>query len=187
DERRCDGPIEDLVVLPEPVGIGRLVPLRVALDGTGVGVDEQLGWVAAQSLRGFPGPVNAVAIALAGVDPRQVAVPDVAGALREWKPLLVAGAVEEAELDLGGHLREEGEVGAGPVVGCAEGIGFSGPDLHPGRVGTAGALRNPASAQALAAPRCFRASLDLSARGTTRTVSRTAPTATSIHRTSWAS
>ena len=60
--------------------VGR-VPVDAALDRLGVRVDQQLGRVEAVALLGVVGAVDAVAVALAGADARQVAVPVVRGAL----------------------------------------------------------------------------------------------------------
>ena len=77
--------------------------------------------------------VHPEAVALAGVDAGQVGVPDVAVHLGQPDALLVAVVVEQAQLDLLGHLAEDREVGAGAVVRGPEGVGAAGPDLgHPG-------------------------------------------------------
>ena len=66
--------------------------------------------------------MDAIPITVAGLDPDEIPVPDVTGALGEREPLLVAVLVEEAELDFGGHLREQREIGARAVVRGAQGI-----------------------------------------------------------------
>ena len=86
------------------------------------------------SLLGRPGPVHAVPKALPGLDAWHVSVPDEAGTLGKIDGILVAGAVEEAELDSRRHLGEEGEVHAGAVVLRSQGIGSSGPHLHGPKV-----------------------------------------------------
>ena len=59
---------------------GSRTPLRptstAPVEGLGVGVDEQLGRVAPQAARRVVGPVHAEAVALPGLDGRQVAVVD---------------------------------------------------------------------------------------------------------------
>src|SRR5207248_11450311 len=87
------------VVLVQLVRIDGLVPFRVALDGAGIGIEQELGWIAAQPLLRLPRAVDAIPIALAGLDADEIPVPDEAGALGERQPLLVAILVEEAELD----------------------------------------------------------------------------------------
>jgi hypothetical protein len=74
--------------------------------------------------------VHAVPVALAGLDAGQVAVPDKGVDLGQRDAPLVLVVVEQAQLDSVGHLREDGEVGAHPVVDGAEGIPLAGPDLH---------------------------------------------------------
>ena len=64
--------------------------------------------------------VHAVAVALAGLDAGQVAVPDEAVDLGQLDAGLGALVVDEAQLDPLGDLGEEGEVDAGAVVRGAE-------------------------------------------------------------------
>ena len=70
------------------------------------------------------GPGDAVAVALAGADVRQVAVPDegVDLAQRGTRVSVRRVVVEQAQLDRLGDLAEQREVGAGAVVGGAERI-----------------------------------------------------------------
>jgi len=60
--------------------------------------------------------VDPVAVDRAGAGIRQVTVPDLVGVFGELDPLdlLLALVVEQAELDLGGVGREQGEVDARP-------------------------------------------------------------------------
>jgi hypothetical protein len=131
----------------EVVAEDRLVPVDLAVDGLGVGVEEELVRVAAQALGRVVGAVDAEAVALAGVDPGQEGVPDVAVHLGEADALLVALVVEEAELDLLGDLAEDREVGARAVVRCPEGVGATWPYLgHRGCSSCCGARRSGACA-----------------------------------------
>src|SRR6185503_672748 len=99
------------------------------LDRLGVGVDEELARVEAVPVGRVVGAVDTVAVALAGVDARQVAVPDVGRPLDDRDLLLVALAVEQAERDLGRVLGEQREVRAVAVPGRAERERAAGPDL----------------------------------------------------------
>ena len=123
------------VLVAEVVGEERLVPVDVAGRGLGVGVEEQLVGVAALALVGVPRAVDAVAVALAGLHGRDVAVPDVGVDLGDLEPRLGEGAgvvgvgVEQAQLDALGDLAEQGEVGAGAVEGGTQGVGSAGPGL----------------------------------------------------------
>src|SRR5262249_46898175 len=74
----------------------------------------------------------AVPVELAGGDVGQVAVPHLVGLLEHRHPLRLARRVglEEAQLDLGGALGEEGEVDARPVPGGPERVRATGPDAH---------------------------------------------------------
>src|SRR5207237_728347 len=79
---------------------------------------------------GVPGPVHAIAVSLPRRDAGQKPVPDIAGALGQIDDLLVAGAVEKAQLDAGGDFGKEREIGARAVVRGAHRVGPSRPDLH---------------------------------------------------------
>ncbi len=118
------------VGVSELVAEHRLVPGDVADRGLGVGVEQELGRVAAQPLRGVVGAVDAVAVALAGLQVGQVAVPHERVDLEHRDPGLLARVVEEAQLDLLGDLAEDREVGADPVERRAQRVGATGPDLH---------------------------------------------------------
>ena len=123
------------VLVAEVVGEERLVPVDLAGRGLGVGVEEQLVGVAALALVGVPRAVDAVAVALAGLHGRDVAVPDVGVDLGDLEPRLGEGAevvgvgVEQAQLDALGDLAEQGEVRAGAVEGGTQGVGSAGPGL----------------------------------------------------------
>ena len=118
--------------LLEVVAEDRRVPLDLAVGGLGVGVEQQLRRVAAEPLLGLVGPVHAVAVALAGLHVRQVAVPDVGVDLADLDPLLVALGVEQAQLDALGDLAEQREVGAAAVEVRTQGVGGAGPDVSLG-------------------------------------------------------
>ena len=70
------------------------------------------------------------AVALAGLQPRHVAVPHVRVHLGQVEALLHPLVIDEAQLDTLRHFGEQGEVDAAAVVGSAERIGVPWPDLH---------------------------------------------------------
>src|SRR5690606_40845834 len=76
-----------------------------------------------------PRPVDPVAVALPGPDVGEVGVPAERVDLLQLDAHLGVVVAEEAELDALGHLGEQGEVGAGPVVARPEGVGADRPDL----------------------------------------------------------
>jgi hypothetical protein len=76
---------------------------------------------------GEVGAVHAVAVALAGADARHVAVPVVGGAVGDGDALLGPVTVEQAQVDLGRVLGEDGEVRPLAVPGRAEGERASRP------------------------------------------------------------
>ena len=134
NEGRAVALVHREVVAAEGVAEHRRVPVDLALDRLGVGVEQQLGRVAAMAGGRLVGAVDPEAVALARAHVGQVAVPAEGGHLGERDALLGSVVVEQAQLDAGGDLGEEGEVGAGAVVGGAEGEGLSGPESH--RAGT---------------------------------------------------
>ena len=123
------------VLLTEVVAEQRLVPVEDAVDCLGVGVQQQLVRVATVAGFGVVGPVHAVAVALAGLDVGQEAVPDERVHLRQGDPGLGVIRVEKAQLDTLGDLAEQREVRAGAVVGGAQRIRLTAPDLLGNGVG----------------------------------------------------
>lgn len=121
-----------------------------AVDGAGVGVEQQFGGVPAGAGGRVPGAVHAVAVAGAGPDAGEEAVPDLVGDLFERVAgLVVGGVVEEADLDAFGAAGPQGEVGALGAAGSgveagAERLGPAGPDLGaPFVLGCPGHVRPP--------------------------------------------
>jgi len=110
-----------VVALAEHVAEHLRTPLEGALDRLRVGVEEELGRVAADALSRLVGTVDPVPVALAGTDAVDVAVPAEVGALGELigrgRPAL---GIEEDQLHPVGVLGEEGEVGPLAVPGGAE-------------------------------------------------------------------
>ena len=109
-----------------------------AVDRSRVRVEQQLGRVVAQPVARPVGPVHAVAVAVAGADPGQVAVPDVVRRLGQWDarlglalagPALVTAVPtgEQAQLDRLRAGRPEREVRPLAVPGRAERQRLSGP------------------------------------------------------------
>ncbi len=127
----------------EVVGEAGRVPVDLAVDGLGVGVEEQLGRVAPEPVGRVPRAVHAVAVVLAGAHVGEVGVPAVAVDLLQGDALLAPrgggaagrralGRLQQAQLDGLGHAREQGEVGARSVVGGAERIRPADPDAPRG-------------------------------------------------------
>ncbi len=135
--RHVDGRV--LVVarvrVAEGVAEHRLVPVELAVDRLRVGVEQQLVRVAAMPLRRVPRAVHAVAVALTGLDPREEDVPDERVDLGQFDPGLVAGLVEETQLDLLGDLAEDREIGSVSVETGPERVGLTRPHAEGGRRG----------------------------------------------------
>ena len=94
------------------------------------GIDEQFVRVEAQPFARRIAAVDAVAVQLARPDALQVGVPHVARLLgqRDAGGLFAVDVVEQAQLDAGGVLGEDGEVGALAIPGRAQRVGATGPD-----------------------------------------------------------
>ena len=82
----------------------RLAPYDLPVDGRRVGVEQELGGIAAQPVRRIPGTVHPQAVALARPDVRQEAVPDVRRSFRQRDALLGSVPIEETDLDGIGHF-----------------------------------------------------------------------------------
>ena len=117
-------------------------PVDRAGDGLRVGIEQQLGRVAPASVARIPWAVDPEAVALTGTETIDVAGVD--EVLRFGKPEagLVAVVVEQAELDVLGHLREDGEVHSGAVEVRPEGEDVARPDLHQTRESAAAGAYN---------------------------------------------
>ena len=120
-----------VVPLSQRVGKDGVGPGHGSLDRLGVRIEQQLRRVAAMPLGRSEWPVDAVAVALARPDAREVAVPPRSRPLGEANPCLSPDVIEEAQLDPLGHVGEDGEVGAGSVEVGAKRQRLSGPE-RPG-------------------------------------------------------
>ena len=65
----------------EKMGEDRLVPLHLTFDRPRIGIEQQLGRITAMSFLRFPWPVDSKAVALAGPEIGQIAVPAKTGYL----------------------------------------------------------------------------------------------------------
>ena len=111
------------------------MPFGVAGDGTRVGVEQQFVVVEAVAFVGAVGAVGAVAVALAGADAGQVAVPDMAGAFGQVdQQMFVACVIEQAQRHAGGMTREDGEIHAVFGWGRPEWIGSPCADWNVAKV-----------------------------------------------------
>ena len=129
-ERRAILVVLRVLRIAEEVAEDGLVPLYLSFHRFAVGIEEKLRWIAALAAFRLPRSVDAISIALARSDIRQIAVPDEADHLRQIDAGLNPTLVEEAQLDTGRHFGEEREIRAGAVMRCAERIRLSGPDFH---------------------------------------------------------
>ena len=111
----------------------RLTPAELALERAGVGIDQELGGIAALALARKPRTVDPIAVALAGLDPGQVAVPHRARSLGQEDARLHVVRVEETELDGVGDVARHREAGAEPVERRPQGEGLPRPDFHARR------------------------------------------------------
>src|ERR1700747_803649 len=95
----------------------RVAPDESARELLGIGIDEQLVRIEAQSALGMISAVNPVTVELSRRDIIEVAVPDILGAFRQRDALDLAAsmAVEQAKLDLFGVCRKQREIASAPV------------------------------------------------------------------------
>jgi hypothetical protein len=126
--RRAVGVVAAIGVA-EVVGEAGRVPVDAAVDGLGIGVEQQLVGIASLALGGIPRAVDPEAVALPDADARQVAVPAEPVDLGQRDAGLTAVGVEQAELDGVGGLGVQGEVRARAVVGGPQRVGPTRPDL----------------------------------------------------------
>ncbi len=106
-----------------------LLPLHLPVDRLRVRVDQELVRVEAVPALRVVGPMDAVAVALAGTDTGQIAVPVERGALDDLDALLVVVGVVQAQLHALGVLAEDAEVRALAVPCRAQREGPAGPDV----------------------------------------------------------
>src|SRR5579863_7607734 len=106
-------------------------PLDAAIDRRGIGINQQLGGVAAKAFSGRPRAVHPEPIVLARADPRQQAVPHMSCTFRELEPLFVARLVEEAHLYRVGNVRRDREIGPLRNRSCAEREIVTSQYIHP--------------------------------------------------------
>ncbi len=129
---RAVAPIEGQVgaLVADGVPEQRVAPAERADEVARVRVEEQLVRIEAQAFLGTIGSVHAIAVQHAGPRLRQIAVPDLVGALGERNPLQFAppGGVEDAQVDALGVLGKQSEVHALAVPVGAARVGASRPD-----------------------------------------------------------
>jgi hypothetical protein len=98
--------------LIEGVAEDALVPGDVPVDRLRVGIEEELGRIAAQPARRVVRPVDAEAVAIAGLHARHEPVPHPGVVLEQVDPPLGVVVREQAELDAIGDLGGDGDVRA---------------------------------------------------------------------------
>ena len=109
------------------VAVQSVISDNCTLNGLGVRIKEQLGRVTQIALDWIPRAIDAVPVPLARADPWQVPVPDESVHLVQVDPGLGAVVVEQAELDPLRYLREQPEVGPGPVIRGTQRIAVTRP------------------------------------------------------------
>ncbi len=105
----------------------RFRPLQFADQLLGVRVDQQLVVVETMTILRIVRAVHAIAVDLARVRIRQIAVVNLVCVFRKFDALQFdfASGVEQAQLYLGGVCREQGEVDAQAIPACTERKGKS--------------------------------------------------------------
>ena len=116
-DHQAPGDVRGRVEPARPVGIGDVVTEDLGSEphrpgrGPRVGVEQQLGRVAAHPAGRVPGAGGAVAVRLAGAHPFDEAVPDPGVVLRQGDAGLGACVVEQAQQHAVGHARRHRKVG----------------------------------------------------------------------------
>jgi hypothetical protein len=108
----------------------RRIPVHLAVDGLGVRVQQELVGVEAVAGGRIIGAVDPVAVLLARLDLRDVAVPHVPVHFVQRDAGFLAVVGEEAQFHFFCSFAEQGKVGAGPIERGAKGISRSRPDFH---------------------------------------------------------
>ena len=123
-----------VIAASQRIAEDRSIPVDTAGQRPRVRVDEELGPVEAMPGLRLPRAIDPIAIALAGTDARQIAMPDVGRHLAQRHALLVLpGFVEQAQLDPGRVLAEQREVRSDAVPRRAEREPRSGADAQSRR------------------------------------------------------
>ena len=118
----------ELLGIAKVIGVKRPVSVDLTVDGFRVRVEQQLRGVAAVTVGGVIRAVDSEPISLAGLDGREVAVPHVSVDLGQFDPGLNAVVGDQADLDLGRNLGEEGEVDTAAIERRSQGIGMARPE-----------------------------------------------------------
>ena len=115
-----------IVAASDRIAVERIVPGEGADEFTRIGVEQQLRIVEAVTVHRVERAADAIAVELAGLHARDMAVPDAVGAFgqRDALGLLAAVLGEEAERDAFGMVGKQREIGALGVRRGAEGIGI---------------------------------------------------------------
>ncbi len=114
----------------EVVAVHLLAPPDRPADRLRVRVEQQLRGVAAQPASGVVRAVHPEPVPLSRHHARHVRVPHERVALAQFHRRLRAVVVQQTQLYSVRGLREDREVGSGAVIGGAERIRLSRPDLH---------------------------------------------------------
>ena len=123
--------IVEVVGLVEIVPEHRLAPGDVPVDGCRMGVEQELGGIAAQAVGRIPRAVHPQAVPLARADVGQESMPDVRCSFRQRDALLGSVPIEQAELDGIGHFGRHGDIETLRRGRGAQGKGAAGGWLHP--------------------------------------------------------
>src|SRR5439155_22850171 len=109
----------------EAVAEEGIAPTKPAVERFRIGIDQQLVRIEPVSVRGIKRPVDAVAVKQVRSGVRQIHMPDLVGVFRKRDPrlLTIAGAIEEAKLDLFSMSRKDGKIDALAVPRRPERVG----------------------------------------------------------------
>ena len=111
------------------------MPVELTVEGFCVGVYEQFVGVTTVAICGVVGAVDTVAIALAWLNPGNIAVPDVGIDFFDVDAGFVVFTIEKAQFHAFCHIGEKRKVCSRAVISRAEGVRLTGPNLKAMFVG----------------------------------------------------
>ncbi len=116
--------------MADAIAVLGIAPDELADDVPGVRIEQQLVRIETMAALRVVGPMDTVAIQQTRPCFGQVTVPDHVGMLAHVDALdfMLAGRIEDAQLDAFGMFGKQGEVDALAIPGCATRIGRTGPD-----------------------------------------------------------
>ena len=108
-----------------------IAPSKPAMEGLDVGIDQQLVGIEPVPVRRIVGPIDTVAVKQVWTGVRQVGMPNLVGVFRKHDPRLLVStrAIKQAQLDLLGMRRKDGEIHSFPVPSGSQRVRTTRPNF----------------------------------------------------------